>query len=93
MENESLLLSIWAMLFAIAFLLFYRNNLVHTIELKALKLISCKADDIIAQGYFYSWEHLFKLTEKQTYNHKVLDLTKWSLEDFYPELADKANKK
>jgi hypothetical protein len=63
-----------------------RIEVVHKIEMRALSLISQQAKRMIDAGNF-NWEPLYKLLDKESFTSKVLSITKWRLQDFYPELV------
>ena len=61
-----------------------RAVLVFRIEMKELEIVSAQARAAIVRRE-KDWSRFYQRLNNVSFNHKVLDLTKWSHRQFYPD--------
>jgi len=86
MNIESLIVSISLAAVFVCIISLIRNQIVFRHQMRALEVAHRRAQKDLGQGNFLDWgKHYKKLESYGSYKQMVLDWTKWTYKQFYPD--------
>jgi hypothetical protein len=77
-------LGLWVALLIGCVLMLIRNQVVYRIRMDALRIVSARAQRLIAEGDYAHWRDWYERLEERSYDSMMWDVFCWRLEQAYP---------